>query len=101
VISQVSSCDVLLLWEAPENDGNSDIINYKVDYRQSGRWIIVDFSGRWVIVDLSGRWVIVDFSGRWIIVDFSGRWLIVDFSGRWVIVDFFKVYCLLLNSICL
>lgn len=39
VISQVSSCDVLLLWEQPENDGNSDIINYRVDYRQSGRFI--------------------------------------------------------------
>ena len=37
VISQVSSCDVILLWEPPENDGYSDIINYRVDYRQSGK----------------------------------------------------------------
>ncbi|XP_034299497.2 titin homolog isoform X7 [Magallana gigas] len=46
VISQVSSCDVLLLWEPPENDGNSDIINYRVDYRQSGSdcWCLGTFS---------------------------------------------------------
>ncbi|XP_062595919.1 titin-like isoform X3 [Saccostrea cucullata] len=46
VISQISSCDVLLLWEPPENDGNSDIISYRVDYRQSGsdRWCLGTYS---------------------------------------------------------
>lgn len=44
VISQVSSCDVILLWEPPENDGYSDIINYRVDYRQSGKLLHMEYT---------------------------------------------------------
>ena len=37
---QVSSTEALVIWESPVNDGNSDILYYKVDFKAVGaeRW---------------------------------------------------------------